>query len=28
MRDNAPAVAAGASIGVDWPHDAERELLN
>jgi spermidine/putrescine transport system ATP-binding protein len=28
MRDNAPAVAAGAAIGVDWPHDAERELLN
>ena len=28
MRDNAPAVAAGAAIGVDWAHDAERELLN
>ena len=28
IRENAPAVLAGAAIGVDWPHDAERELLN
>ena len=28
MREDAPALSVGAAIGIDWHHDAERELLN
>ena len=28
MREDAPALSVGAAIGIDWQHDAERELLN